>query len=402
MPVSGEPMGEGMAWDRLIVLCAAVRWNGVKMQDRQMAEHLIRHAPVLYVDPPLSHLSRLRDPAAAADLQRPRLRVLGPRLAHLTPLAPPRPTHPAVMPFAAWVVRRQLAHAVRALGGRVQALVTQWLFLDAYGACGERRRVYSWSDDPVGGAALWGHSAARLAAAEARLARASDLTVAVTEGATRRLRARGVAAVHLPNGCDTGLFHGIDSVEPARDVLLEPPIAAVVGHFNARTDLALLEAVVDAGMSLLLIGPRDPVFEPRRVAGLLARPRVLALGPRPYEALPAYLRLVDVGLVPYRLSEFNLWSFPMKTLEYLAAGVPVVATPLPAIRDLGTDLIELAADPREFAAAALTQAGLARRRDLVLRRRAFAAGRSWADRAERLVRLLGEPVNESAEFRLRP
>jgi len=50
------------------------------------------------------------------------------------------------------------------------------------------------------------------------------------------------------------------------------------------------------------------------------------VGPQPYGALPGYLRLMDVGVVPYRDSAFNRGSFPLKTLEYLAAGRGVVAT----------------------------------------------------------------------------
>lgn len=361
------------------------------MQDRQMAEQLRRHAPVLYVDPPVSHLSRFRNPAPAAGRARSQLRVLAPGLARFTPIVPPKPSHPAVAPLASLLVRRQLAAAVRSLGGRVQALITQWLFLDVYGACGERRRVYSWSDDPVGAAELWGHRPERLAVAEARLTQASDLIVAVSEEATERLRARGLPAAYLPNGCDTELFADLEAAEEATDVPLRGPLAAFVGHINGRTDLSLLEAVADSGIGLLLIGPREAAFEPARFERLASRPNVAHLGPRAYERLPAYLKLAAVGLVPYLQNDFNRASFPMKTLEYLAAGLPVVATPLPAIRGLGTDLVALAETPQQFAVSVRHQAELAHRPDLVARRRAFAAAHSWADRADRLMQLLALP-----------
>ena len=357
-----------------------------------MAEQLRAHAPVLYVDPPISHLSRLKDPAAGASLKRPRLRVLEPGLARLTPVAPPKSGHPAVVPVTTRVVRRQLRGAVRTLGGRVDTIITTWLFLDVYGVCGERRRVYSWSDDPVGGATLWGQSADRFAAAADRLARASDLIVAVSEGATQRLRQDGLPAAYLPNGCDPSLFDGMDDVARASDVRLPSPIAAFVGHLNPRTDLALLEGVAEAGLGLLLIGPKDATFEPERFARLVARPNVVYLGPRRYDELPSYMKLVDVGLVPYAATEFNRWSFPMKTLECLAAGRPVVATSLPAIRSLDTDLVTFADTPGEFAASVRQQAALAREPELVARRQAFARAHSWADRADRLVRLLAQPA----------
>src|SRR5690606_6629764 len=118
-------------------------------------------------------------------------------------------------------------------------------------------------------------------------------------------------------------------------------------------------------------------------------PNVSHLGPRPFEDLLPYLKKIDVGIVPYADTAFNLGSFPMKTLEYLAAGRPVVATPLPAVRSLGTDLVSTAEAPREFAAAARGQAHLARAPDLVAARRELAARNSWAARAQQLAALLG-------------
>lgn len=390
--MSAEANRRGSAWDELIVLCAGVRWDDVKMADRHMAEQLVAHGPVLYVDPPVSHLTRLNRADVAPSLKGPRLRVLGPGLARLSPVVPPKPTHPAVAPLATYIARRQLRRAVRSLGGTVRAVISTWLFVDAYGVCGERRRVYWWTDDPVGAAALWGHTEDRMAAADERLARASDLIVAVSEGATQRLRERGLPAEYLPNGCDAALFAGVDDVAAARDVALAGPIAAFVGHLNTRTDLSLLEGVADSEVGLLLIGPKDPSFEPDRFARLTARANVAYLGPRAFEQLPAYLNLIDVGLVPYGPTEFNRWSFPMKTLEYLAAGRPVVSTSLPAIRWLDTDLVTLADTPAEFAASVAQQAPLARQPELVAQRRAFASTHSWANRADRLVRLIDQPA----------
>ena len=102
--------------------------------------------------------------------------------------------------------------------------------------------------------------------------------------------------------------------------------------------------------------------------------------------------MIDVGLVPYGDTEFNKYSFPMKTLEYLAAGRPVVATSLPAIRSLDTDLVTLADTPSAFAASVAEDAPLARVPELVARRRGFAGEHSWGERAARLSELLAAPA----------
>jgi glycosyltransferase involved in cell wall biosynthesis len=165
---------------------------------------------------------------------------------------------------------------------------------------------------------------------------------------------------------------------------LPGPVAGFVGHINERMDLRLLEAVAGAGHSLLLVGPRDAGFEPARFEALLRHPRVRWVGPKPTALLPGYLRLIDVGLVPYTGSAFNRGSFPLKTLEYLAAGRAVVATDLPAARWLATDLVTIASGPGEFAAEAGRLLGRPRTPEEVARRRRFAAGHSWAGRAAAL------------------
>ncbi len=208
----------------------------------------------------------------------------------------------------------------------------------------------------------------------------------------RRWQDRGLPAAYVPNGCDAPFFAGVDDVDAADDVSLPAPVAGFVGHINSRTDLALLEAVADAGISLLLIGPKEPSFEPARFDRLVERRNVAYVGARPFDDLPSYLKLIDVGLVPYGPTEFNRHSFPMKTLEYLAAGRPVVATSLPAVRWLDTDLVTLADTPEAFAASVARDAPLARDPELVRLRREFALRHSWAERAKNFAGLLGLPA----------
>ncbi len=374
-------------WENTIVLCAANRWDTVKLADRHMAERLSAHAPVLYVDPPVSHLTRLINPAIATALDGPRLRIVAPNIARYTPVVPPKPMHPAVVRSTEYVIRRELRNAIAQLGGDVRAVVSTWLFVNVYGFLGEQHRVYWWQDDPIGAADHWGASAARLAAADERLGRSSDLVVAVNEGAVERWRQRGVRTEFLPNGCDIESFAD-DDLDCPSDVTLPHPIAGFVGHINSRTDLSLLESVATGGTSLLLIGPKDPLFEPERFRRLTERPNVSWLGARRFEELPPYLSAMDVGLVPYGATEFNRFSFPMKTLEYLAAGLPVVSTSLPAVRWLDTPLVSLADDAADFARAVREAGALEKSAELVAQRRSFAEQHSWDERAARLAELV--------------
>jgi teichuronic acid biosynthesis glycosyltransferase TuaH len=156
-----------------------------------------------------------------------------------------------------------------------------------------------------------------------------------------------------------------------------------------RIDFAILDRIAARGRSLLLVGPRQNSFATERIDPLLRRPNVTWIGGRRYDELPSYLRIIDVGIVPYADSAFNRASFPLKTLEYLAAGRPVVTTPLPAIEWLNTDLISIAAGACAFADAvddAITQ-GLGN--DWTQQRREFARQHDWQIRAQLLATQLG-------------
>jgi len=263
----------------------------------------------------------------------------------------------------------------------VQALICAWPLYPVFGSSGEQVRVYWAQDDFVGGAALLGMNARQLDARERKVAAAADLIIAANPVVADTWRGRGRDPAVIPYGVDVASYSEVDQAPLPQDVSLRGPVAGVVGQINDRTDLSLLEAVADRGLSLLLVGPVNPAFEPERFGALRQRDNVCWVGPQPFEALPGFLRLMDVGLVPYRDSQFNRSSFPLKTLEYLAAGRAVVTTDLPAIRWLNTGLISVATGPTAFADLVSRLAAEPRTHALMARRQAFAAEHSWARRA---------------------
>jgi teichuronic acid biosynthesis glycosyltransferase TuaH len=372
----------GGAWDDLIVLCATTQFDAMPMGDWHLARTLSRLAPTLFVDPPLSVITPIRRRAAATALTGPRLTVPQAGIARLTPVVQPFPSRPGMAGLTTVLARRCLRQAVACLGGgRVRAVISGWPLYPVHGACGEQVSVYWAKDDFVGGAALLGENARQLDVRERRIAKAADLVIVANPLVAGTWQHRGIEPVLIPFGTDIGAYLDVDNAPLPDDVRLPPPVAGFIGRLNSRTDLRLLEAVASRGRSLLLVGPKDQAFEPERFAALESRPNVCWTGPKPFAALPGYMRLIDVGLVPYRDSAFNRGSFPLKTLEYLAAARAVVGTDLPATRWLGTDLVCIAEGPADFADQVDRLAAQPRTRDLMARRRQFAAQHSWERRA---------------------
>ncbi len=188
---------------------------------------------------------------------------------------------PAVLPLTGADRAPAAARGRAAAGRRVDAVLSTWLFVDSYGVCGERGA-------PTGGPTTRRPRRPCGAAPPIAWPPATAGSPSPPTSSSRSARpwsrtcARGgVEAAYLPNGCDAAFYAGVDDAPNLADVDLPAPIAGFVGHINSRTDLALLEAVAAAGASLLLIGPRDPAFEPERFEALVARPNVPHLGPRP-------------------------------------------------------------------------------------------------------------------------
>ncbi|WP_336921877.1 glycosyltransferase [Aquipuribacter sp. SD81] len=385
-----QALGPGRSWDGLVVVVAGVTWEGNRLGAQHIAERLTRWAPVLYVDPPRTPMSVRRKPWIAESGREPRLRLVADRLARLTVMVPPLKSRPGGREVAERVLRHRVRGAVRALGGSVRATVVIPPHYPAFHV-GEALRVHLASDDFAAGAGIQGVSEAWVRRQERRVARDADLVVAVSPVLQDKWRRLGTDPVLWTNGCDVDLMARARTVRPAADVALPQPVAGFMGTLSERTDVAWLEAVARTGRSLLLVGPRSHTAPQQALDRVLAMPNVQWVGRRPHTEVPSYLAHMDVGLVPYADDAFNRASFPLKVLDYLAAGLPVVARDLPSVRWLGTDHTVLASDAGSFVAEAVRAMDAPVDHDAVAGRRAVAARHGWDARVAELAALLGLP-----------
>jgi glycosyltransferase involved in cell wall biosynthesis len=144
--------------------------------------------------------------------------------------------------------------------------------------------------------------------------------------------------VVVPNGVDPVRFSPRSS-SPMRAQHGLPDDSVVVGWCGIMRpwhglDL-LLEAVSQTGMYLMLIGDgpeRSRIECYARQLGISSRLR--CTGRVPQASMPEHLAAIDIGVVA---DDRLRYASPMKLVEYMAMGKPVVAPDLPNIRDLVTD-----------------------------------------------------------------
>jgi glycosyltransferase involved in cell wall biosynthesis len=217
-----------------------------------------------------------------------------------------------------------------------------------------------------------GIDSASFRAAEERFAGRADLVLASAPSLAKRMR---TLSEHVLDA--RALEPG--AMDPDVEQLAHPRIAFTGAIVASKLDIPLIVALARARprWSFALVGPvglGDPGTD---ASPLDDEPNIHLLGHRSYAELPNVLRAADAGLIPYAINELTKSIFPMKVYEYLAAGLPVVATPLPALA--GVSAIATGADAT--AIAGLLDEALAHDTpELRLKRSRAAASHSWDQR----------------------
>jgi uncharacterized SAM-binding protein YcdF (DUF218 family)/glycosyltransferase involved in cell wall biosynthesis len=241
-------------------------------------------------------------------------------------------------------------------------------------------------------------SARRIVPTEQRLFRTADL-VFVTSEKLRRRAAQFSERVHLfPFGVNFERFDRVRvSTEPPPADLtsMARPIVGYVGGLHQWVDQPLIAAVASRlpDVSFALIGPlQTDVSELERCAN------ITMLGQRPHPELPRYVKGFDVGIVPYRVTEYTANVYPTKLNEYLVMGIPVVATDLPEIHRFNADhgqIVSVAGDADAFAAA-IREALRAPAGAEIDRRVAVAHTNSWRNRIAAMQSLIDGGIEKRA------
>jgi len=335
------------------ILCFASGYDAPPTSKHHIMHLLAERNTVLWVN---YHASRVptASPSDLAHIGRKLAQVLAgiknPRknLHVLTPLVVP-------LPGSTWAKRAnrrllvlQIRRALRKIGtGPVQV----WSFTPdisyLLGQFGEEKILYYCVDDH---ASFTGYDRDQVLRDEEELCRKADLVVTTSMALQKAKQPFNPNTILVTHGVDYEHFAKAvsNSLPTPADIADIPhPRLGFFGLIRDWVDLDLLAEVAQsrAYWHFVLIGDSTIDLSPYRVLA-----NMHFLGRKPYADLPAYCKEFDVGLVPFKINELTNAVNPIKLSEYLAAGLPVVSTPLPEAR-LCEPWVEVASAANDFEAA---------------------------------------------------
>ena len=194
----------------------------------------------------------------------------------------------------------------------------------------------------------------------------------------------------------------------ARRALADPTDQAEIAHprlgffgvIDERFDTQLLDEVAARrpDWQFVMVGPVVKIHP----ESLPARSNIHYLGSKTYQQLPEYIARWDVALLPFAQNESTRFISPTKTPEYLAAGKPVISTPISDVvhpyGELG--LVSIAKDADEFIAAAEKALVRGSDADWLSQVDAFLANMSWDETWGRMWQLIDGKLRSKSPVKL--
>ena len=332
------------------IICFANDWDSDPLSKKHIMTRLARRNRVLWVN----SIGTRNPQASARDLRRATTKLRQSFQGYKQVAENMFVFSPIAIPFhgnslARRVNKQWLSWSVRRISKQLgfRDPIT-WTFLPSTagvaGSMGERMVIYHCVDEF---SEFTGTDKQALLDMERQLLQRADLTIVSSQPLleTKQIHnpntflvTHGVDIEHFRRACDP-------TTHAPRDILQLP--APVIGFFGLVADwvdlkLIRILALARPQWSLVLIGKCDT--DTKILEGL---PNVHLLGKRDYRDLPAYCKGFSVAMLPFVINTLTLAANPLKLREYLAAGLPVVATAIPEAERL-RGLVRTAATAAEF------------------------------------------------------
>jgi UDP-galactopyranose mutase len=366
-----------------IVAFSHLRWNFVYQRPQHLLSRLAARHPVVFVEEP--ELDSDGPFRWERSKPQPNLTVYRPK----TPVRTPG-FHADQFP-----VLEPLIAELRAELGDTSVLA--WLYtpmaLPLARALAPDGMVYDCMDE----LSLFLGAPPELLSHEAELLKHADVMFTGGRSLFRAKQSRHPNVHCFPSSVDAAHFRLADAegrpISEAEDQAELPhPRLGFYGVMDERLDLEIVDVIAGAHpeWQIVLVGPIVKI-DPER---LPRRPNIHYFSQRSYDELPRYLAGWDVCLLPFARNDATRFISPTKTLEYMAAELPIVSTPITDVAQPYGDIVYLGGTPGEFltaceaalASSAEERAGRAKQMRKVL------AGTSWDVTVAAMAKLLDQAM----------
>jgi len=292
--------------------------------------------------------------------------------------------HPRIIPLHDYSFVRQLNNKslINAISGRMSQLgfrdpiilTASPVIGDIIGELGESSSHYLCLDD-------WAEfegAFKSIVHLEKDLLKKVDSCFAISELLVKNRKPLNGEAFYLPQGVNFDHFNREKKIPDSLNNLKSP----VIGFFGLIANYIDINLIRDCALrypqyTFLIIGKSTV-----DLSELLKQKNVIYTGPVEYAVLPDYAAAFNVGLIPFQLNELTIAANPLKFIEYLALGIPVVSTGLPEVKKFG-DLVYTAANNEQFIDS-IELALKENTEEKALLRKSVAERYSWASVAEEL------------------
>lgn len=232
---------------------------------------------------------------------------------------------------------------------------------------------------------------------EGRLLAEADVTFVDARTLLESKGPRAKRILQVPAGVEVDLYDAqIDEGRPVAPEVAElpGPVIGYIGNIHYWVDLDLLAAIarLRPDWTFAMVGPILV-----DVSAFEALPNVRFLGGKPFASLPSFAAGFDAAIIPYKIHEYTRNVFPTKMFEYMAAGCPVVSSPLREVEPYA-EFVRLAETPEEQVRA--LEAALAdQSEEAIARRRTFAKMNTWEGRFQRMKGALLSSIEQKENLR---
>lgn len=344
-----------MIHDRLIV-CIASSWDYDPTSKHHVMKNLSRENHVLWVNyhgsrsPELTRWD-MRDSIRAVLRVAKGLQQVTPRLWQMTPMVIPGATSGLMGRIHQRVLIDQIERAIGAIDPARRLPVQIWTFAPDVGflrdSLDEESLVYYCVDEYT---KFQGFDPKTMTELETRLIQDADTVIATSRPLWEAKRKIRPDVALVPHGVDFDHFSRSWRARLTAPIDLSDmgkPVFGFFGLIHHWFDVELMAKVASLRpkYSFALIG--DCKVDP---AALLQQSNIRMLGRRSFAELPQYCAGFVAGLLPFVRNDMTRCINPIKLTEYLAAGLPVISTAIPAAEEFG-EAVAIAHTPEEFASA---------------------------------------------------